>query len=148
MRALYFAAGAATGALAAFGVSKLLKSYNLSDAGALPIRAEDAAVHVRQIRRYAFAASQDKSPIVGLTHASYALVLLDALEEIAGQELIRKAGYDPKQVRAFITKLQDYHAEKLRSCDSFLSKILSMERSEPGGNLPGFVLAGGAPRGA
>lgn len=108
--------------------------------------AEDAlknavAVHVRQIRRYAFASSQDMSPIVGLTHASYALVLLDTLEELIGQDAVRKAGYDPKKIRAFITTNQDKHAEKMKSCDRHLQDVLAIERADPNGQMPGFVLA-------
>lgn len=111
---------------------------------------EAAAVHVRQIRRYAFASSQDKSPIVGITHASYALVLLDTLEELVGRDAIRAAGYDPARIRAFITANQDRHAETLRSCDPYLLEVLAMERNDPNGQLPGFVFADAvsAPRGA
>ncbi len=110
-------------------------------------------VWVRQLRRYAFASSQDKSPVVGLTHASYALVLLDTLEEVVGRDAIRKMGYNPEVIRAFITKNQDKHAEGLRSCDPYLLEVLKMERADPNGQLPGHVMAGAfewgaAPRGA
>jgi hypothetical protein len=106
-------------------------------------------VAMRQLRRYAFAASQDKSPIVGLTHASYALVLLDTLEEVAGRDAVRATGVDPAKIRGFITALQDKHAEALQACDPYMQAVLAMERSE-GGQLPGFVMAGAgaAPRGA
>lgn len=103
-------------------------------------------VHVRQIRRYAFASSQDISPIVGITHASYALILLDALEEIIGRDAIEKAGFNATKVRKFITELQDKHAEALKGCDKHLQKILEIERAE-GMQIPGYVVAG-APRGA
>lgn len=108
-----------------------------------------AAVHIRQIRRYAFAASQDQSPVVGITHASYALVLLDTLEELVGRDTIKKAGYDPEKIRKFITELQDMHAERLQSCDTHLQDVLAIERAEPS-PTPGFVVAGwgAAPRGA
>lgn len=111
----------------------------------LPANA-DPAVCVRQLRRYAFAALQDKSPIVGLTHASYALVLLDTLEEMVGRDTITKAGYNPASVRELITKLQDKHAAALNGCDPFLTQVLAAEKAQ--GVLPGFVLAGGAPLGA
>lgn len=105
------------------------------------------ATHARQIRRYAFASSQDMSPIVGITHASYALVLLDTLEELVGKDAILKAGYDPGKLRKFITALQDKHAENLKTCDAHLQQILAIERAEGGPQTPGFVVAG-APRGA
>jgi hypothetical protein len=122
-------------------------SLGATDAKAMMSNA--VGVHVRQIRRYAFAASQDQSPIVGLTHASYALVLLDTLEELIGKDAIRKAGYDPEKVRKFITEQQDRHAESMQKCDPHLQRVLEIERSE-GSQIPGFVVAGAfaAPRGA
>lgn len=102
---------------------------------------------IRHIRRYTFAAMQDKSPIVGLTHSSYALMGLDLLEETVGRQAIQQAGYDPTEVRLMITKLQDRHAEALRSADPYISEVLALENRE-GGRLPGFVMAGPAPMGA
>lgn len=99
------------------------------------------ATHIRHIRRYAFASSQDKSPIVGLTHASYALVLLDTAQELVGTDTIKRAGYDPNKLRAFITKLQDLHAENLKKCDLHLQEVLAIERAEGGAQTPGFVVA-------
>jgi hypothetical protein len=118
-------------------------------AGAGPLAATDPGVALRQLRRYAFASSQDKSPIVGLTHASYALVLLDTLEEMGGRDALRATGIDPTKVRAFITALQDRHAEALRQCDPYMQQVLALERAE-GNALPGFVMAGAgaAPMGA
>ena len=107
----------------------------------------DPAIAIRQLRRYAFAAMQDQSPIVGLTHASYAMMALDLLEEVAGRETIKAASYDPMEVRKLITGLQDKHAEALRKCDPYISRVLDLERRE-GGQLPGFVMAGAAPMGA
>jgi len=115
---------------------------------ALPASA--IATHLRQIRRYAFAASQDMSPVVGLTHASYALVLLDTLEEVVGKETAAKVGINTTQLREFITKHQDRHAEALQTCDPHLQQVLAVERGE-GSRLPGHVVAGAgfaAPRGA
>lgn len=109
------------------------------------------AIAVRQLRRYAFAASQDRSPVVGLTHASYALILLDVLEEAVGRQAIEQMGYDVAKYRAFITKLQDMHAEKLKPCDTYLQQVLALERGDANGQLPGFVFAdaaGAAPTGA
>lgn len=102
---------------------------------------------IRHIRRYTFAAMQDRSPIVGLTHASYALMGLDLLEETVGRQAIQRAGYDPTEVRAMITKLQDKHAEALRPADPYISTVLAMER-RGGTRLPGFAMAGPAPMGA
>lgn len=113
---------------------------------ALPANA-DPGICIRQIRRYTFASMQDKSPIVGLTHASYALVLMDTVEEMVGREAIKAAGYDPAAVRLLITKLQDKHAEALQACDPYMRQVLANERGE-GAALPGFVFAGGAPTGA
>lgn len=109
------------------------------------------AIAVRQLRRYAFAASQDRSPVVGLTHASYALILLDVLEEAVGRTAIEQMGYNVVQLRGFVTKLQDMHAEKLRGCDTYLQQILALERGDTNGQIPGFVFAdaaGAAPTGA
>lgn len=146
--------GAALGAGLIWGLTRLRPGAlsgavpGVGPAGAAAAKA-GAAVHVRQIRRYAFAASQDRSPIVGLTHASYALVLLDTLEELVGRDAIRKAGYDPEQLRAFITQLQDGHAENLRGCDDHLQQVLAIEKAEAGGPIPGIVAgAWAAPRGA
>lgn len=152
-RALWFIGGVAAGGVATYFGTKYLRSLFSPLLGA---STEDAlkaavAVHIRQIRRYGFASSQDMSPIVGLTHASYALVMLDTLEELIGQDAVRKAGYDPKKIRAFITANQDRHAEKMKACDQHLQAVLAIERSDDNGQLPGFVLAGeamSAPRGA
>lgn len=123
----------------------LVKKLSLFGAP-LPAGAETLGIALRQIRRYAFAASQDISPIVGITHASYALILLDTLEEIAGTEALNKTGIPVKKLRDFITKLQDKHAENLKRCDSHLQQVLAIERAE-GMQIPGYVVAG-APRGA
>jgi len=107
----------------------------------------DPSVCAKQIERYTFAAMQDQSPIVGLTHASYALILMDTLEEMIGRQAIAAAGYDPIAVRQLIRKLQDAHAEKLQACDPYMSQVLALKK---GAALPGFVMNGamGAPTGA
>lgn len=102
---------------------------------------------VRHMRRYAFAATQDQSPIAGLTHASYAMMALDLIEETAGREAISRAGYNPQRVRAFVAALQDRHAEKLKGRDPYISKILEMEREEQAAPA-GFLMTGAAPMGA
>jgi len=110
----------------------------------------DPSIAVRQLKRYTFASMQDQSPIVGITHASYAMMALDLLEETVGRDAIKAAGFDPVEVRRIITGLQDAHAERLRACDPYISKVLELERKE-GGQLPGFVFAdaaGAAPMGA
>jgi hypothetical protein len=99
-----------------------------------------AGAALRHIRRYTFASMQDQSPIVGLTHASYALSGLDLLEEAAGPETIVAAGFDPNKVRDLITKLQDQHALKLHHADPYITQVLGMQA--------GFALAGPAPDGA
>jgi hypothetical protein len=112
-----------------------------------PGASDSAPIAIRQIRRYAFAASQDQSPVVGLTHASYALILLDTIEEMMGRDAVQKmAGVDPAKIRQFITLQQDRHAEQLQPCDRYLQVVLKMERES---GKPGFMLQGGAaPRGA
>jgi hypothetical protein len=143
--------GGVLGAALVYGVLRAKKAGLFSGAAA-PTK-DAAGVHVRQIRRYAFAASQDTSPVVGLTHASYALILLDTLEEIVGKEAIKKAGYDPNQIRAFITGEQDRHAQALSGCDGHLQDMLAIERGE-GHVEPGIVsgsfwdAVSAAPRGA
>lgn len=99
-----------------------------------------AGAAIRHIRRYTFASMQDQSPIVGLTHASYALNGLDLLEEVAGKGAIEAAGFDPNKVRNLITKLQDQHAVKLHHADPYITQVLGMQA--------GFALAGPAPDGA
>lgn len=136
--------GVAAGAGATYLVLKKTKGLFLGQGDAVETR--DPGVLVRQIRRYAFAASQDGSPIVGLTHASYALVLLDTLEEVVGRDILTRQGLPVKKLRDFITRLQDMHAERLKKCDAHLQKVLEIERRE-GMQLPGFVVAG-APTGA
>lgn len=106
-----------------------------------PINVAGAAgTAVRHIQRYTFAAMQDQSPIVGLTHASYALNGLDMLEEIGGQDAVRQAGFDPRDVRALISKLQDMHAKKLHMADPYITQVLGLQA--------GFALPGAAPNGA
>lgn len=137
--------GAAAGAGIAVLVSKKTSALG---AGPLPDSMKNAlATHVRQIRRYAFASAQDKSPIVGITHASYALILLETLEEIAGRDNLQRSGIDVVRLKTFITKLQDKHAEALKGKDVYLQQILAIERGEGLPDLPGHVVAG-APTGA
>lgn len=138
--------GALLGGGATYLITRAVRGGALGAAGD---NKNAAAVAMRQIRRYAFASSQDKSPVVGITHASYALVLLDTLEEVAGRDNLKKSGVDPTKLRAFITANQDRHAEALRQCDPYLQEVLRLER-EAGDQLPGFVVAGAgaAPRGA
>jgi hypothetical protein len=140
--------GLAAGASAIYLLRKT-GVLGLGQTSDLPDSQQALGVMVRQIRRYAFASSQDLSPIVGLTHASYALVLLDTLEEVAGRDAVTRSGVDAKKLRTFITKLQDRHAESMEKCDSHLQRVLAIERGE-GNQPPGFVVAGAwaAPRGA
>jgi len=114
----------------------LLKGFGGSE---MPDLKNALGVHVRQIRRYAFASSQDRSPIVGLTHASYALILLETLEEIVGTEAISRAGYDPRKLKKFIVGLQDMHAKQLEAQDPFLTAMLNIERGESPDVAPGVV---------
>jgi hypothetical protein len=108
-----------------------------------------APIAVRQIRRYAFAAAQDKSPVVGLTHASYALVLLDTVEEMLGKDaLARISGVEPARMRAFIAAQQDRHGEVLRKCDPYMLDVLKMEEQEKLSGSGGLIEVGAAPRGA
>lgn len=141
--ALCVAGGAAAGAGIAYLVTK--KTSVLGQPP--PIPKEAMATYIRQIRRYAFASSQDKSPIVGLTHASYALILLETAEEIVGRDAIRASGVDVTKLRQFIAKLQDMHAEALKKSDPHLQQVLAIERGEGLPELPGHVVAG-APTGA
>lgn len=138
-----FIGGAAVGGGLVYFLTKKLSLFGQPP---LPKGKDTLGIAVRQIRRYAFASSQDISPIVGITHASYALILLDTLEEIAGTEALDQAGIPVKKLRDFITKLQDRHAEKLKGCDLHLQQVLELERRE-GMQTPGYVVAG-APRGA
>lgn len=153
-RALWFVGGTVLGASVVYlGVKKWPFGLRgaLGSVAALPAVIRDAVgVHIRQIRRYAFASSQDMSPIVGLTHASYALVLLDTLEEVAGRDAVARSGVDVGRLRQFITAQQDRHAEALKKCDPHLQQVLAIERGEGGTQPPGFVVAGAwaAPRGA
>lgn len=102
----------------------------------------DPNIAVRQMKRYAFAASQDKSPIVGLTHASYALIALDIIEEAVGREAILAKGYDPTQLRTFIAGLQDMHAKNLEACDPYLASTLALEQSAGRTAQPSGMFAG------
>lgn len=95
---------------------------------------------VEHIRRYTFASMQDQSPIVGLTHASYALSGLDLLEETVGGGAIEAAGFNPNKVRDLITRLQNQHALKLHHADPYITQVIGMQA--------GFALAGPAPDGA
>ena len=85
-----------------------------------------AGVAVRHIQRYTFAAMQDQSPIVGLTHASYALNGLDMLEEAGGGEAVRMMGFSPTKVRELISTIQDRHAKALHAADPYITQVLGM----------------------
>jgi len=135
------------GAVAGAGLVYLITRKTGTFGDTPPIPPEAMATYVRQIRRYAFASSQDQSPIVGLTHASYALILLETAEEIVGRDKIRASGVDVTKLRQFIAKLQDKHAEALKKCDVHLQQVLAIERGEGLPELPGHVVAG-APTGA
>lgn len=117
----------------------------------IEVPSSDPNIAVRQMKRYAFAASQDKSPIVGLTHASYALIALDIIEEAVGREAIIAKGYDPVQLRTFIAGLQDMHAKALEACDPYLASTLALEQSAGRMAQPSGMFAGvsySAPTGA
>lgn len=87
------------------------------------------AVAFRQMRRYAFAAAQDRSPTVGITHASYALNSLELLEEVLGRATLEQVtGCNVAMMRTLITQLQDQHAKQLQACDPFLTAALALER--------------------
>jgi hypothetical protein len=106
--------------------------------------ARAAGVAVRHIQRYTFAAMQDQSPIVGLTHASYALNGLDMLEEAGGGEAVRAMGFSPGKVRALISAIQDKHAKALHAADPYITQVLGMRE----GYEFGVGGAGAAPNGA
>lgn len=74
---------------------------------------------LRQLRRYTFASMQDQSPIVGLTHASYAMSLLDVLEALPGGAAA--LSIDAGTTRRLIAALQDRHSAKLKNCDSYVA---------------------------
>lgn len=103
-----------------------------------------AGVAVRHIQRYTFAAMQDQSPIVGLTHASYALNGLDMLEEAGGGDAIRLMGFSPTKARELISALQDRHAKALHAADPYITQVIGMRE----GFEFGLDGAGAAPNGA
>lgn len=152
-----FLLGTGVGALGLFVWLKrgwfLAKFHNLAaklhGAGILdlPVTPDVAPIVIRQIRRYAFAASQDKSPIVGLTHASYALILLDTAEEMLGRDAVaRLSGVPPTKMRQIIAAVQDAHAERLQECDPYMKAVRDFEKNAGSQFLlDGF---GSAPRGA
>lgn len=107
-----------------------IDAVKLAAATGIEMPSADPQIAFRQMRRYAFAASQDKSPIVGLTHASYSLIALDILEEAVGRDRLLAIGCDPVKVRTLVTKLQDMHAKQLEACDPFLAQALAMERGD------------------
>ena len=125
-----------------------IDTVKLAAATGIEMPSSDPAIAFRQMRRYAFAASQDKSPIVGLTHASYALIGLDILEEAVGRDKLTAAGVDCEKARVMITALQDKHAKALEACDPYLTQALMVERGD-GMQSSGASFAGyGAPTGA
>lgn len=103
-----------------------------------------AGVAARHIQRYTFAAMQDQSPIVGLTHASYALNGLDMLEEAGGGAAIQMMGFSPSKARALISALQDKHAKALHAADPYITQVIGMRE----GFEFGAAGAGAAPDGA
>lgn len=133
------------GAAAAFvnrgKIVGMFHGAGVNPAASLTENAADVAV--RQIRRFSFAASQDLSPVVGLTHANYAFALLEALEEAIGRERLKSlTSTDPVALKQFIVALQDRHAKALEGRDPFLQRVLEMER-QSGGSLPGINMADG-----
>lgn len=123
-----------------------LSGFGSAEAAALLPGGAGVAVAFRQMRRYAFAAAQDRSPTVGITHASYALNSLELLEEVLGRATLEQAtGCDVAQMRALITRLQDTHAKQLQKCDPYLSAALALEKQ---GGPSAFADALVAPAGA
>lgn len=130
------------------GLSGAIDAVKLAAATGIEMPSSDPAIAFRQMRRYAFAAMQDKSPIVGLTHASYALIGLDILEEAVGRDKLAAVGVDAEKARVVITKLQDMHAKALEACDPYLTQALMVEHGD-GMESSGPSFAGyGAPTGA
>lgn len=121
-----------------------IDAVKLAAATGIEMPSADPQIAFRQMRRYAFAASQDKSPIVGLTHASYALIALDILEEAVGRDKLLQLGCDPVKIRTLVTKLQDMHGKQLEACDPFLAQALAMERGMMGAGGVEYIAPTGA----
>lgn len=121
------------------GFGQIIDIAKLGAATGIDMPSSDPAIAFRQMRRYAFAAAQDQSPIVGLTHASYSLIALDILEEAVGRDKLLALGCDPVLIRTSVTRLQDMHGKKLEACDPYLTAALAMEKSMQSGQVvPGL----------
>lgn len=102
-----------------------LRSVTVGSLGSVVLSEPVVDASVRQIHRYAYASSQDTSPIIGLTHASYALILLETLQAVVGKEAIAQAGQmSAEELLTKITSLQDKHARALSPCDPQIKKFL------------------------
>jgi len=130
------------------GFRGAIDAVKLAAATGIEMPSADPQIAFRQMRRYAFAASQDKSPIVGLTHASYSLIALDILEEAVGRDKLLAVGCDPVKVRTLVTKLQDMHGKALEACDPFLAQALAAERGDAQHAFAGYEAEYIAPTGA
>ena len=78
---------------------------------------------VRQSSRYAFAASQDESPLVAVLHANYAAGYLWALKDIVNEKTIDSylGANKLKELDNYITEVQDNATkEATRACPAFI----------------------------
>jgi hypothetical protein len=91
---------------------------------------DEIGIHWQRIQRYTFAASRDTSPTIGLTHASYALALLDTLNDVVGEEALVARGINYQRTRAQIAALQDKYAAQVSRNDPQLSRVLAAAQEE------------------
>jgi len=72
------------------------------------ISQEGINIAVRQIKRWLYAAEQDKDPYVKYLHATYAVGDIDLLREMASDmEIMKSTNVDLLNIRAKAIRIQD-----------------------------------------
>lgn len=79
------------------------------------ISPEGINIAIRQVKRWLYAAEQDKDPYVQLLHSTYAIGDIDLLREITSDmEIIKAANIDILSLRTKAIKLQDTAQQLLK----------------------------------
>ena len=78
---------------------------------------------LRQTSRWAVASEQDKSPMISVLHANYAIGYLQALQDIASEKEINQYVNFPK-FKEILYKIQDNAVKKVvSSCPEYIGDL-------------------------
>lgn len=78
---------------------------------------------LRQTSRWAIASEQDKSPMISVLHANYAVGYLQALQDVAEESEINEY-VDFKKFKATIYQIQDSAVKKIvQKCPQYIGNV-------------------------